>query len=58
MIILALNLCNHFTSTDYLRTEKDISNNPKNRRPALFGSPPTVKKNKNKKKKPARLCSG
>ena len=44
MIILALNLCNHFPSTDYLRTEKDISNNPKNRRSALFGSPPTVKK--------------
>ena len=44
MIILALNLCNHFPSTDYLRTEKDMSNNPKNRRPALFGSPPRVKK--------------
>ena len=34
MIILALNLYNHFTSTDYLRTEKDISNYPKNRRSA------------------------
>ena len=44
MIILALNLCNHFTSTDYLRTKKDISNNPKNRRLPLFESPPTVKK--------------
>ena len=44
MIILALNLYNHFTSTDYLRTEKDISNYPKNRRSALFGSPPRVKK--------------
>ena len=32
MIILALNLYNHFTWTDYLRTEKDISNYPKNRR--------------------------
>ena len=51
MIILALNLYNHFTSTDYLRTEKDISNYPKNRRSALFGSPPRVKK------KPARLFS-
>ena len=45
MIILALNLYNHFTATDYLRTEKDISNNPKNRRSALFGSPTRVKKN-------------
>ena len=45
MIILALNLYNHFTSTDYLRTEKDISNYPKNRRSALFGSSPRVKKN-------------
>ena len=53
MIILALNLYNHFTSTDYLRTEKDISNYSKNRRSALFGSPTRVKK----KNKSARLCS-
>ena len=45
MIILALNLYNHFTSTDYLRTEKEISNYPKNGRSALFGSPKRVKKN-------------
>ena len=47
MIILALNLYNHFTSTDYLRTEKDISNYSKNRRSALFGSPTRVKKKTN-----------
>ena len=47
MIILALNLYNHFTSTDYLRTEKDTWNYPKNRRSALFGSPTRVKKKKN-----------